>query len=105
VTIRLAYFWVSNYASHIVGAFLAVGLLKLRGLNGQAGWRYLFLVEGGFTCVIGLISFVLMPPGPTQTRSRFFPKGWFTERYVKEITPLHLSDSRMDSEEVIMVNR
>jgi hypothetical protein len=82
VTIRLAYFWISNYISHIVGSFLAVGLLKLRGVNGLAGWRYLFLVEGCFTCIVGIISFFLMPAGPTQTRSKIFPRGWFTERCI-----------------------
>lgn len=80
VTIRLAYFWISNYVSQIVGSFLAVGILQLRGVNGQAGWRYLFLIEGGFTCLVGIISYAVMPPSPTQTRNRFFPNGWFTER-------------------------
>ncbi|EPQ60318.1 MFS general substrate transporter [Gloeophyllum trabeum ATCC 11539] len=86
--IRLAYFWVSNYVDHIVGAFLATGLLKLRGVHGRPGWRYLFLVEGGMTLLVGLASYFLMPPSPTQTKAWYRPKGWFTER-----------------EEVIMVNR
>ncbi|EIN13829.1 MFS general substrate transporter, partial [Punctularia strigosozonata HHB-11173 SS5] len=86
--IRLGWFWVSNYAAHIVGAFLATGLLRLRGVNGHAGWRYLFLIEGGGTLLVGIISFFMMPPGPTQTKAWFRPKGWFTER-----------------EEIIMVNR
>lgn len=82
VPIRLAWFWVSNYMSHIIGAFLATGILRMRGINGHAGWRYLFLIEGGFTLLIGLLSFVLMPPGPTQTKAWYRPKGWFTERCV-----------------------
>ena len=82
VPIRLAWFWVSNYVSHVIGAFLATGLLRLRGVNGQAGWRYLFLIEGCLTLLIGLISFVMMPPGPTQTKAWYRPKGWFTERLV-----------------------
>ncbi|KAJ7757496.1 major facilitator superfamily domain-containing protein [Mycena metata] len=87
--IRLAYFWVSNYVSHIFSAFLATGILRLRGVGGKAGWRYLFLLEGLLTLSVGLGSIVLMPPGPTQTKNKYFrPKGWFTER-----------------EEVIMVNR
>lgn len=66
--------------TQIVGAFLATGILQLRGNNGVAGWRYLFLVEGIFTCLCGLFSFALMPPGPTQTKAWFRPSGWFTER-------------------------
>ena len=72
----------------IAGAFMATGLLKLRGVHGHAGWRYLFLVEGGLTLLIGLGSFFMMPPGPTQTKAWYRPKGWFNER-----------------EEVIIVNR
>ncbi|KAJ7640956.1 major facilitator superfamily domain-containing protein, partial [Roridomyces roridus] len=87
--IRLAYFWVSNYASHIFSAFLATGILKMRGVHGKAGWRYLFLLEGCLTLAIGLGSCVMMPPGPTQTKHKYLrPNGWFDER-----------------EETIMVNR
>lgn len=80
VPIRLAWFWVSNYLASIAAAFMATGLLKLRGLHGQAGWRYLFLVEGGLTLAVGLCSFFMMPPGPTQTKAWYRPKGWFNER-------------------------
>ena len=59
---------------------MATGLLELHGSHHQAGWRYLFLVEGGLTLLVGLMSFFMMPPGPTQTRTWYRPKGWFTER-------------------------
>ncbi|KAH9931993.1 MFS general substrate transporter [Epithele typhae] len=72
--VRLAWFWVSNYIAEICGAFIATGLLRLRG--------------GGLTLLVGIISFFMMPPGPTQTKAWYRPKGWFSER-----------------EEVIMVNR
>ncbi|KAG8214080.1 major facilitator superfamily domain-containing protein [Butyriboletus roseoflavus] len=70
----------------MVSAFLATGLLLVP--SGHAGWRYLFLVEGLITLSIGIASTFLMPPGPTQTKAWFRPRGWFTER-----------------EEIIMVNR
>ena len=106
VPLRLAWFWVSNYASHIVGAFLATGILRLRGVNGHAGWRYLFLIEGCMTLAIGLSSFFLLPPGPTQTKAWFRPKGWFTERYVVAIEKIFASSHEpVLREEVIIVNR
>lgn len=87
--IRLSYFWVSYQATSIAGAFLAFGFLRLRGLNGQAGWRYLFAFEGLLTGVIGIFAAFYMPPSPTQTAGLFRGKnGWFSER-----------------EEKIMVNR
>ncbi|KAI0285781.1 hypothetical protein BGY98DRAFT_930075 [Russula aff. rugulosa BPL654] len=65
-------------------AFLATGILQLRGHNGAAGWRYLFVIEGIFTCLCGLFSFALMPPGPTQTKAWFRPSGWFTDRVLRD---------------------
>jgi hypothetical protein len=81
----------------VIAAFLAYGLLHLRGALGKSGWRWLFLIEvcqspclvachsnrsqGLFTLVVGLAAFILMPPSPTQTASKLRgEKGWFTER-------------------------
>lgn len=82
VPIRLAFFWVSNYVTQITSAFLATGILRLRGVSGRSGWRYLFLIEGCLTLGVGLASWFLMPPGPTQTKTWFRPHGWFTNRFV-----------------------
>ena len=73
-------FWISNYVADISSAFLATGILRLRGVGGKAGWRYLFLLEGILTLVVGFTSFFMMPPGPTQTKAWYRPKGWFSER-------------------------
>lgn len=80
VPIRLAFFWISNYVADIISAFLATGILHLRGVHGKEGWRYLFLIEGLLTLSVGIASCFLMPAGPTQTKAWYRPKGWFTER-------------------------
>lgn len=86
--IRLSFFWVASSLADICGAFMAYGLLRLRGHNGRSGWQYLFLIEGAITMSIGVFSFFYLPPSPTQTKSKWRPKGWFS-----------------DDEEVILVNR
>ncbi|KAH7117088.1 major facilitator superfamily domain-containing protein [Dendryphion nanum] len=74
---RLSWFWVSYQSTQIISAFLAFGILRLRGHNGMEGWRWLFALEGMLTGIIGIIS------------CKFRGKdGWFNER-----------------EEKIMVNR
>ncbi|KAF4616389.1 hypothetical protein D9613_008670 [Agrocybe pediades] len=77
---RLALFWISSDVCSILGSFLAIGVLRMRGLHGKAGWRWLFLVEGSLTLFIGILTFFKMPPSPTQTKTWYRPKGWFTER-------------------------
>ncbi|KAI0164279.1 major facilitator superfamily domain-containing protein [Hypoxylon sp. FL1284] len=85
---RLALFWAMLRIVDIVSPVIAFGVLRLRGHAGQEGWRWLFLIEGAFTFGVGLWSWFMMAPSPTQTKSWYRPKGWFSER-----------------EEIIMVNR
>ncbi|ERT01673.1 hypothetical protein HMPREF1624_02925 [Sporothrix schenckii ATCC 58251] len=87
--LRVSFFYCASNGTFIVAAFLAYGILHMRSVGGWEGWRWLFVLEGALTAVVGLISWFYLPPGPTQTASWFRGKnGWFTER-----------------EEVIMVNR
>ncbi|KAK1765846.1 MFS general substrate transporter [Phialemonium atrogriseum] len=89
MSLRLGFFWTAMSTADILSALLAYGLLHMRGVHGQAGWRWLFLIEGLITLVVGIFSFLLMPAGPCQTQSWFRGKnGWFSPR-----------------EETIMVNR
>lgn len=89
LTIRMGFFWTSMVFADIFAALSAFGLLHMRGVGGYSGWRWLFLIEGMVTLVFGILSFGLMPAGPTQTAGWLRgEKGWFTPR-----------------EEVILVNR
>ncbi|KAI9460770.1 major facilitator superfamily domain-containing protein [Boletus coccyginus] len=86
--IRLAAFSMSVNFCNIVAGFLDYGISHLNGVAGRAGWRWQFLIESLMTLAIGVASFFNMPPSPTQTKTWFRQKGWFTER-----------------EEVIIVNK
>src|ERR1700761_4535681 len=75
---RLSFFWMSSQLTNILSAFLAYGILHLRGFLGLAGWRWLFAIEGTLTGVIGVLSFFYLPPSPTQTASSWRGVSWFT---------------------------
>jgi hypothetical protein len=79
LSVRLSWFWVSMTMTSILGSFLAAGLLALRGKGGLEGWRWLFMVEGIMTFLIGVWAFFYLPAGPTQTAGGIRGKGWFTE--------------------------
>lgn len=79
--IRLSVFWTAMSIADILASFLAFGILHMRGVGGKSGWRWLFLIEGIITGVLGIAAFFLMPASPTQTASWFRGKdGWFTKR-------------------------
>jgi len=45
LSIRLAFFWTAMSISDVIAAFLAFGLLHMRGVLHYSGWRWLFLIE------------------------------------------------------------
>ncbi|KAF2420212.1 MFS general substrate transporter [Tothia fuscella] len=77
---RLSFFWTALSVTSILAAFFAFGIFHLEGHLGIAGWRWLFLLEGLLTLLIGFASFFLMPASAVQTKTWFRPKGWFTDR-------------------------
>ncbi|OAA55218.1 major facilitator superfamily transporter [Niveomyces insectorum RCEF 264] len=86
LTIRLSFFWMAISVADICSALLAYGLLHMRGVGGLPGWRWLFLIEGFLTFIVGLLATLLMPPGPCQTASWFRGRhGWFNEKEEKII--------------------
>ena len=38
--LRLAYFWGSSNVCTVIASFLAFGILRMRGVQGKAGWSY-----------------------------------------------------------------
>ncbi|CCC11876.1 hypothetical protein SMACR_05088 [Sordaria macrospora] len=79
--LRLAFFWTALSTVNIVGSLMAAGILQMRGINGWSGWQWLFLIEALISLIVGIFAFVLMPPGPCQTKSWFRGKnGWFSDR-------------------------
>jgi predicted MFS family arabinose efflux permease len=64
----------------------------MRGVAGWAGWRWLFLIEGLITLIVGLSSFFMMPASAVQTKTWFRPNGWFTDREVAIVVNRVLRD-------------
>ncbi|EUC42069.1 hypothetical protein COCMIDRAFT_104518 [Bipolaris oryzae ATCC 44560] len=58
---RVSYLFVASALSGAFGGLLAYGLTNLHGARGLAGWRWLFLVEGLISIVVGFAMIFLLP--------------------------------------------
>ncbi|KAF9103098.1 hypothetical protein BGX29_003774 [Mortierella sp. GBA35] len=68
MALRMSIFWSTLAIANSCAGVLAYFILQLRGVGGLAGWKWLFLLEGVATVIVGIFSFFLLPEGPTATR-------------------------------------
>ncbi|KDQ53715.1 hypothetical protein JAAARDRAFT_39025 [Jaapia argillacea MUCL 33604] len=65
---RFSFFFCSTTLAGAFGGLLASGIGKLDGARGLRGWRWVFIIEGAFTCVIAIIWFFLLPDFPEDAK-------------------------------------
>lgn len=61
---RTAIFYLSAAASGAFSGLLAAAIAQMDGLAGQEGWRWIFLIEGILSVLLGISSFFLLPDTP-----------------------------------------
>jgi hypothetical protein len=52
--LRLCLFWITRRLVDIIAPLIAFGVLRLRGVAGRQGWRWLFLIEGVFMLSVAI---------------------------------------------------
>ncbi|CAG9982302.1 unnamed protein product [Clonostachys byssicola] len=66
---RIAVFYLGYTLASAFGGLMAAGILSgMDGLGGYAAWRWIFILEGALTVVIGIPAFFLLPNYPNNTR-------------------------------------
>ncbi|KAL1622434.1 hypothetical protein SLS54_004999 [Diplodia seriata] len=75
---RFSIFFLGNLTAVASSGLIGYGILHMRGVANLAGWQWLFIIEGMFTCVVGVCFAVLFP------KSLFEPKSAFGFRYFTE---------------------
>ncbi|CCH47013.1 putative membrane protein [Wickerhamomyces ciferrii] len=89
---RLSLFYIANPLTSVFSSLLAFALLRIKTTLLPHGWQWLFIVEGAFTLIVGLVSYFKMPPSAVQTKTWFRKKGWFTEHEEKIVVNRVLRD-------------
>ncbi|KAH8894005.1 MFS transporter [Thozetella sp. PMI_491] len=61
---RIALLYTSAATGGAFSGLLAFGIVKMDGAGGLAGWRWIFILEGIFTVVMGVGAALLLPDSP-----------------------------------------
>ena len=64
MAVRIAWFYSAGTVSGSLGGLLAAGIIRLNGLAGFSAWRWVFIVEGSFTVLLGCLCVFYLPDGP-----------------------------------------
>ncbi|KAJ8117662.1 hypothetical protein OPT61_g1195 [Boeremia exigua] len=76
LALRLAIFNVSDVAGAMfLGVVQAELYVNMNGVNGLAGWQWLFIVSGAITILLGFLGLFIVPDSPANTRAI-----WLTKR-------------------------
>ncbi|KAF9456650.1 major facilitator superfamily domain-containing protein [Collybia nuda] len=59
--LRVAIFFSAASLSGAFGGLLAFGIINMDGIGGKAGWAWLFILEGLFSVIFGLVSLYFLP--------------------------------------------
>ncbi|OJJ03280.1 hypothetical protein ASPVEDRAFT_134574 [Aspergillus versicolor CBS 583.65] len=68
---RISIFYLIGVLGSALSGVLALGFSKMNGLADYTGWRWIFIMEGLLTCVIGLTGYIFMVNFPSQSH-----KAW-----------------------------
>lgn len=64
--LRISIFFAAASLSGAFSGLLAAAIINMDGIQGKAGWSWIFILEGIFTFAFGLASFFLMPRSPLE---------------------------------------
>lgn len=65
----MSVFYSGSLLSGAFGNLIAAGILSgLDGKRGMSAWRWLYIIEGSITCVIGIAIAILLPDFPETWR-------------------------------------
>ncbi|KIW67351.1 hypothetical protein PV04_06612 [Phialophora macrospora] len=66
---RIAFLYAGNILSSCFGGLIAAGIIGgMDDVAGYASWRWLFIIEGAATVVVGICAIPLFPDYPRNTR-------------------------------------
>ncbi|KAK5239549.1 hypothetical protein LTR40_014431, partial [Exophiala xenobiotica] len=63
---RYSIFYLIGCLASACSGILAYGLMQMDGLANYSGWRWIFIMEGILTCVVGIIGYFFLVDFPDK---------------------------------------
>ena len=71
---RYAGYYLLGMVASAFSGILAYGLTQMEGVGGLQGWRWIFIIEGIFTCVVAILTYMFLlefPDREAQSKPRW----------------------------------
>ncbi|PAV20618.1 MFS general substrate transporter [Pyrrhoderma noxium] len=68
LSLRIALFFSAASLSGAFSGLLAAAIVNMHGVGGKAGWAWIFILEGSFTVLVGLLGFFFVPSTPNDLK-------------------------------------
>ncbi|KAF2470993.1 MFS general substrate transporter [Lindgomyces ingoldianus] len=68
---RYSCFYILGSLASACAGILAFGLMQMKGLQGLGGWRWIFIIEGTLTCVLGIVCYWFLVDFPDQAHKSY----------------------------------
>lgn len=95
LALRVGYLFVSAAIGGALGGLLAYGIGHMDGVQGMSGWRWIFVVEGIPSAVLGVVTYFVLP---NDAGSAYFLDD--AEKALMEVRRRRAYGSSRSSEEV-----
>lgn len=67
IATRMSILFTGNICGTAFSGLIAIGVFKMEGIAGLAGWRWLFILQGVMTFVLAIASAFILPDEPRNT--------------------------------------
>ena len=71
---RIAFFFCASALSGAFSGLLAYAIAKMHGVGGQQGWRWIFILEGLATVILGIATYFFMIDKPELSSKWMTPE-------------------------------
>ncbi|KAL4888508.1 major facilitator superfamily domain-containing protein [Aspergillus ambiguus] len=94
LALRISFFYCASALSGAFSGLLAAAIARMDGIGGVEGWRWIFILEGLATVVLGVACFFLLIDTPTLS------KRWLSPEEIRylELSMLVKQGGRVDHE-------